>query len=322
MKKEKGNNLFFEINNKNELFVQSHIIETKFQTPVTILSKPDKHELSEQPKTNVIKWMPDFSEKDIRIPSYSSFNVQEHANEIRCEQLNIGDYFFVSWTSSISPFQYVDIKQNKVGSDYIIGEIGPAIEQRSFLRHERVVKLEKRDFNVHKPPLEMTNSEALQTVFHFILQNTLGLKEAITSAGKVKAIGILKNAVKRGYGAFTEGLFFAIKQENGPDHKVQFYVGKQGNNFPFKITNYRDLLGRYFYGDLTVPDVAPPEKEKVLISLHEPVVVLLKDRQEIRMKYLGNMGTNIWGRSKEGNLITIPKCNVDKVTNTTNGNSP
>jgi hypothetical protein len=314
------NNIFFEINKNNVLVIHSEVITRECQNYFHVLRSQDKPVtesimFAEQKMESTVTGVPHCNERnDLLVQSYDSYAVQQHEYEIRGEQLKLDEYFFVSWTSSIYPYQLIGTKVKKTGSDYLIGKCGTYDEQ-TFLKNDKVVKLEKMEFNIVKPPLEMTNSEALQTVFHFIIENTCGLKEAITSAGKVKAIGILKNAVKRGYGAFTDGLLFAIRQENGPDKNVELYIGKQGNRFPFKITNYRDLLGRYFYGDDSVPDVAPPEKEKVLINLHDPVLASLKDGQVIRMRYLGNMGSCIWGRSEEGELIKIPKSNVDKVTN-------
>ncbi|NHN33147.1 hypothetical protein [Paenibacillus agricola] len=262
------NNLFFEINNNNELVIHSDEVNTRErQNSIHVLrslEKPVTESIlfSERKIDNIVNRGSDCNVRnDFLAQSYNSTGVQQHEHEIRGEQLKLGEYFFVSWTSSISPYQFIGTTGGKTGSDYLIGKCG-TYDERTFLKKDEIVRLEKVNFNIVKPPLEMTNSEALQAVFHFIIENTFGLKEAITSAGKVKAIGILKNAVKRGYGAFTDGLLFAVRQENGPDKNVELFIGKQGNHFPFKITNYRDLLGRYFYGDDSVPDVAPPGERK------------------------------------------------------------
>ncbi|MCP1312114.1 hypothetical protein [Paenibacillus tyrfis] len=238
--------------------------------------------------------------------------IPPHQNEIYAKELRAGDYFYVPWMSSIGALRATGWEESKVAlSSRVIGT-DENNEDHGIYENDRVIRVHRGKFSLDKPAEDMTNSEALEVVFRYIIEQTPGLKEAILQADKLNAIRIFKNTIKGGYGAFTKGLMFAAREDHGPDKTVELHIGKAGNLFPFKISNYRNLLGRYFYGDLSVPDVAPPEKQKTL-SLYDPVRVTFVDGNIIDMKYFGHMGTQLWGKNEQGELLTFPQVDVAQV---------
>lgn len=289
-----GYNLHFEINEFNELVPSFHVHESK---PILKFSEwlaaRQGGELT--------------AEQDTLADCLHALNVVPHVNEVRGDELREGEYF--TWTGATQRVLRVTgqrTDRSGTGSLLYVDEEG---ESNSYPLSCRFVRIHRGQFKLPRSPIEMSNSEAVQAVFEFILANTPQLKETISSANKTKAIGIFKDAIKGGFAAFTEGLMFAVDQELGPDKTVRLYISKAGNSLAFKVTNFRDLIARYFYGE-PVPDVAPPDKEKDPLLMHDPVKVTFVDGSSINMKYIGNMGTKIWGRGDQGELLTYPKTSV------------
>lgn len=181
--------------------------------------------------------------------------------------------------------------------------------------HEKITLMQT--FKLPKgsmPTSELKNSEVTQLVVDWIIEHVPGLKEKLAGASKIEAIGIFKKEAN-GIGAEGDGVEFSVHHLLGPDDITKLNIHKDGGSIlGFDITNYRDLLAKYYHKQENVTDVAPPDFDPNAIHFGDRVRVEFKDGTTIEGEYLSQQGTNIYMKMDEGQNGSFPADSAKTIT--------